>query len=466
MEKTLTLKEIAAALGCHTDSGEICTNISTDSRTIQPGSVFVAICGDKFDGHKFVASAFEKGAVAAVISKKEYAVPEKECYLVPDTKVANIALGGLYRSKFKELQVVAITGSIGKTTTKDMVACALAPFGQTAKTIGNQNNEIGFPNTLYALKQTDKMLVAEMGMSGFHEIEPMTVAARPNVAVITNIGVAHLQAMGTRENILKEKCDIALGLVDPGVLIINADNDLLGAIDPATGVPGAKQVLHYGVHATRLDYRAVHITPTGDGMSFDVEGPGFCVPCHVPALGEHHVQNAVAAVAVAHVLGLSPAVAATGINNYAPSGKRQRITHCKDNVVVIEDCYNASPESMETALGVLKEYFGTGRTIAFLADMLELGDDSQKMHESVGEKVATLHIDVLIAYGQQAKYMARRAEQCGVKTVLWGMDKNELLNQLQNMLQPGDAVLFKGSHSMALETVSEQLIQEFRATER
>lgn len=453
--KPLLLTEIAAALGVNYTGNEICTSISSDSRKMDKGSVFVAIVGEVFDGHKFVDAAFDKGAVAAVISNPDYAIDGKPCFVVDDTKDAYIKLGGLYRTKF-DARCVAVTGSVGKTTTKDFIACVLSVFGKTQKTLGNQNNEIGFPNTLFDLTDDTKMLVAEMGMSGFNEIAPMTIAAAPEVAVVTNIGVSHLEAMGTRENILKEKLDIAKGLQGAKVLVLNDDNDLLSTVDHLEDV----NIVRVGIASERADFTASDILTDGFETSFTLHHKEQSFACRIPALGDYNVLNALIAVAVAHSLGFDIESAATGLMNYVPSGMRQHVVNCGD-ITVIEDCYNASPDSMRASVGTLTTHFKNGRTIAVLADMLELGAASADMHKGIGEFAGTSGLDVLLCYGDMSVHMARGAVDKGVKKVLHFNDKDILLASLLGILQKGDTVLFKGSHGMKLEQVIEKLYHTY-----
>lgn len=455
--KTLLLSEIATALGCFYQGDAVCQNISTDSRTIGSGSLFVAVVGDSFDGHQFVSTAFEKGAVAAVISDEAFAVPGKVCFVVKDTKHSYIQLGGLYRDKFDTV-CVAITGSVGKTTTKDFIACALSPFGKTNKTQGNQNNEIGLPNTLFALEDDTKMLVAEMGMSGFGEIKPLSLAAKPQVAVITNIGVSHLQAMGTRENILKEKLDITTGLCGKKVLVVNSDNDLLSTVKEIQGV----HIATVGIANTKADFVATDIQSGLLHTSFIIHHQSLAYMAMIPTLGEYNVSNALIATAVAHALGFDIATAVAGLANYVPSGMRQRVVSHGD-ITVIEDCYNASPDSMRAAISTLASHFGSGRKIAVLADMLELGSDSARMHEEIGQFVAQQHIDVLITFGSQAKLFAKGAGQNSNLTTLKFDTKEEIATYLATFLQSGDTLLFKGSNGMKLGDVIEQLYKIYPA---
>jgi len=449
--KPLYLNEIATALGCSYEGDLICTSISSDSRKIAPGSVFVAIVGEVFDGHKFVSSAFEQGAVAAVISDPAYAVEGRTCFVVADTKDAYIKLGGLYRTKF-DARCVAVTGSVGKTTTKDFIACTLSEFGKTQKTLGNQNNEIGFPNTLFDLTDDTKMIVTEMGMSGFNEIAPMSLAAAPEVAVLTNIGVSHLEAMGTRENILKEKLDIVKGLTGVRTLVLNDDNDLLQTVDNLDGI----KIVRVGIESKRADFTAENIRSDGFETSFIIYAKEQVFLAKIPTLGDYNVLNALIAIAVADSLGLDVAQAVIGLQNYTPSGMRQRVVNCGD-ITVIEDCYNASPDSMRASVGTLARHFDTGRTVAVLADMLELGEQSPAMHREIGAFAAECGIDLLLTYGQMCVHMAEGAVQGGLKEVYHYDTKEELVKALNQMVQKGDTVLFKGSHGMKLEQVIEKL---------
>lgn len=452
--KTLTLKEVAEELGSEYSGDGICKDITSDSRSVSEGSLFVAIKGDNFDGHRFVDAAFESGAAAVVISDPSCVTKGKTCFLVKDTKQAYIQLGGLYRKKFA-VRCVAVSGSVGKTTTKDFIACALSVFGKTHKTQGNQNNEIGFPNTLFALEDDTKMLVCEMGMSGFGEIAPMSIAAAPEIAVLTNIGVSHLEMMGTRENILKEKLDIVKGLCPPKILVLNDDNDLLSGVRE---IPGVK-IVRVGIDSERADFRAELICSDNFATSFVIRTKDQAYMAKIPTLGDYNVLNALIATAVADSMGYDTAAAVRGLADYSPSGMRQRVVPC-EKITVIEDCYNASPDSMRASIGTLCKHF-SGRKIAVLADMLELGTDSADMHEKIGEFAAQSGVNMLVLYGDNSLHMAGGAKKCGMKDVFHFDSRDELLSFLLGCLKEGDTVLFKGSHSMQLEKVVAKLYETY-----
>lgn len=455
MMRSLPLGDIARAIGAQLPGGcdpaQQITEISSDTRTIVPGSLFVAIEGERFDGHAYVQAAFDKGAAAAVVARpvERAGGPQLVCQ---NTKNALIAMGGLYRDLFESCRFVAVTGSVGKTTTKEMIYAALRRFGKTLKTEGNQNNEIGMPATLFRLQDDTRLAVIEMGMSGFGEIAPMTRAVRPEVAVVTNIGVSHLEAMGTRENILHEKLDIALGLQGPKTLVLCSDNDLLSTV---TQVPGADHILRYAIADKSADFVAGSIHSDRVSTFFTVHCKEGDFPVQIPCLGQHNVLNALAAIAVSAALGLSVATAAAGCADYQPAGMRQRLVQCGD-ITFIEDCYNASPDSMRASITLLAQNFPGRRKIAVLADMLELGEHSQQMHRDVGQMLCDNGIDCAFLYGPQMLRCAETATAGGVE-VRHFADKPALTAAVIAALAPGDCVLVKGSRGMKLEEVLEEI---------
>ncbi len=450
--KPWMLNDIARALGITSpENNTAVLDVCTDSRAITPGCLFVALEGERFDGHDFVRDAFEKGAVAAICRKQ---VPDthKPVLYVGDTQRALIALGGAYRSKF-DLPVVAVTGSVGKTTTKDMIACAMSAHYKTLKTEGNRNNEIGLPLTLMGLDESYGCAVLEMGMTHQGDLSLLSVASLPTVAVITNIGVSHIENLGSRENILAAKLEIAEGLAQSGTLILNHDDDLLCDIKSYRGLA----IIAYGIGNPQADITAKNIRRKGEETHFTIRYKDKEYPVVIPSIGNHNVQNALAAIGVAAALGLDLAKSIAALGQYTPSGMRQRIVR-RAGFTVIEDCYNASPDSMKAALDtlkVIKEESG-GRSIAVLADMLELGSYSQAAHELVGQLAAQNGTDILITYGNKASSIANSAKAQGIRDAYFFAEKGSVLRKLAETAKPGDTILFKGSRGMRLEEIIEQ----------
>ena len=425
--------------------------VVTDSRKVVPGCVFVCFPGERVDGHTFAAGAYQNGATYIIANHPVEGVPAERTVVVPDSALAMIRMASNYRMLFSP-RIIGVTGSVGKTTTKEFCYAVLSAFGNALKTEGNQNNDIGVPNTLFRLAPETEYAVVEMGMDHAGEIERLTRCVRPSAGIITMIGVSHLENLGTRENILKAKMEICAGLPDGAPLVLNADNDLL----PTAQVPARLRAVWFGIEKD-ADVRAENIVTGAQGTSFtivDRENGSFQVS--IPTAGLHTVYDALSAYAAATRLGLDPARCAAALSNYQTTGMRQHIVE-KGGVTVIEDCYNASPDSMKAAISVLKA-LPNARKIALLGDMLELGDASEEGHRHTGEWVAEAGINVLIAYGPRSGAMAEAAKAQGVTTVHC-QNEQEVLQCLRQFVQPGDALLAKASHAMKLE----ELLQDYYA---
>ncbi len=425
------------------------TAVVTDSRKVVPGCVFVCFPGERVDGHDYAAAAYRAGAAYIVANHPVDGVPENRTVIVASSHHAMVRMASNYRMLFSPL-MIGVTGSVGKTTTKEFCYAVLSAFGNTLKTEGNQNNEIGLPNTLFRLDDATEYAVVEMGMSNLGEIERLARAARPSAGIITLIGVSHLENLGTRENILKAKLELCYGLPDGAPLALNADDDLL----PTAKLPERLRPVWFGIDSPDADVRAVEITAGDNGTDFvlsDKEYGDF--PVHIPTVGLHTVSDALAAYAAATRLGLDPAKAAAALSNYQTTGMRQNIVH-KAGVTVIEDCYNASPDSMRAALGVLKDQ-PAERRVALLGDMLELGSVSEEAHRQVGEWAAEAGVDLLIAYGPLSAAMAQAAAEKGV-TTLHCETEQDVVGYVRQNVHAGDALLAKASHAMKLDQVLEQ----------
>ena len=420
--------------------------VVTDSRKVEPGCVFVCFPGERVDGHAFAAGAYQNGAAYIIANHPVDGVPEDRTVIVPDSARAMIRMASNYRMLFSP-KMIGVTGSVGKTTTKEFCYAVLSAFGPTLKTEGNQNNDIGVPNTLFRLDSETQYAVVEMGMDHLGEIERLTRCARPSAGIITMIGVSHLENLGTRENILKAKMEICAGLPDGAPLALNADNDLL----PTASVPTRLRPVWFGIESESADVRAVDIHTGTTGTTFtlvDKEYGSFAVS--IPTAGLHTVYDALAAYAAATRLGLDAARCAAALSRYQTTGMRQNIVE-KGGITFIEDCYNASPDSMKAALSVLKA-LPNARKIALLGDMLELGDASESGHRATGEWAADAGVSLLIAYGPNSAAMAEAAKNRGIATVHC-QTAAEVLQYLQQSVRPGDAVLAKASHAMKLDEI-------------
>lgn len=453
--KPMALAEIARALGAQNFINPMITDICTDTRKLSAGCLFIAIAGPNFDGHTFAKTALEQGA-AAVLGEKETGCGER-ALLVPDTRLALLQLAAHYRLQF-DAKVVGITGSVGKTTTKEMTAAVLAGTFNVLKNAGNLNNEIGLPMTIFELSESHEAAVLEMGMSGFGEISRLSGVCKPDIGVITNIGVSHIENLGSRENILQAKMEIMHGMRDDAPLLLNADDSLL--FDAQTY---KHPVLYYGIENEKSDFRACNIEQSESSTRFTVVSKGNQQQVCLPAIGKHNIYNALAAFAVGIWMGVTPQKAASALSMYVPAGMRQRIKHFA-GITFIEDCYNASPDSVRAALGVLAD-LNAARRIAVLGDMLELGDYAQPAHIESGVQARANNVDVLLTFGALSKHTAQKAKEAGVPTVRAFDDKKELSRVLCDMLSPGDAVLFKASRGMGFEDIIEMLYRELKVNE-
>lgn len=420
--------------------------VVTDSRKVEPGCVFVCFPGERVDGHTFAAGAYRNGAAYIIANHPVDGVPEDRTVIVPDSARAMIRMASNYRMLFSP-KMIGVTGSVGKTTTKEFCYAVLSAFGKTLKTEGNQNNDIGVPNTLFRLDNDTRYAVVEMGMDHLGEIERLARCARPSAGIITMIGVSHLENLGTRENILKAKMEICAGLPDGAPLALNADNDPL----PTASVPARLRPVWFGIESETADVRAADVHTGTEGTTFTLVDKAYgSFAVSIPTAGLHTVYDALAAYAAATRLGLDPARCAAALSRYQATGMRQHIVE-KGGITFIEDCYNASPDSMKAALSVLKA-LPNARKIALLGDMLELGDASESGHRATGEWAADAGVSLLIAYGPNSAAMAEAAKNRGIATVHC-QTAAEVLQYLQQSVRPGDAVLAKASHAMKLDEI-------------
>lgn len=440
MEK-LTTSEIAKALNGKYNIDTEITGVCIDTRKITPGCLFVCIKGERFDAHTFAEEAIKKGA-AAVMVHKELNI-DAPYVLVKDTTDALLDLGGYYRSKF-DIPVVALTGSVGKTTTKEFTHLVVSAKYNAIKTQGNLNNNIGLPQMLFQIDNSVEAAVIEMGMNHFGEIDKLVSATKPTVGLITNIGVSHIENLGSRDGILKAKLEIMHGLKKGAPLILNGDDDKLTTVRS-----DEFNICFYGIN--NGDFRAKNIEYGENSTSFDIEYFGKVQSVTIPTIGVHNVYNALAAFAVGYFLAVEPQKAADALKKYVPAGMRQKVVKVGD-ITSIEDCYNASPDSMRASLKTLADTKGN-KKIAVLADMLELGDYSKEAHSSVGKMVADNKIDYLLAFGTDAKYYVSEAISNGCSHAKLFDSKEALTDELLKTAEPGDVVMFKGSRGMKLEDV-------------
>ncbi|MEO7167211.1 MAG: UDP-N-acetylmuramoyl-tripeptide--D-alanyl-D-alanine ligase [Spartobacteria bacterium] len=426
------------------------TRLSTDSRTVQPGEFFVALSGDNFDGHKFVAQANERGAIGAIVEKKWTGKPSPDFFLlrVEDPLVAYQQIAAHYRRSLG-LKVVAITGSNGKTSTKDFTASVLARRFRVSKTEGNFNNHIGLPRTLLEAGAQDQIGVWEIGMNHPGEIAPLAQIAQPDVAIITNVGIAHLEFMGTREAIAREKGELAAALPADGTLILNRGDDFADAIAQRTNA----KVIFAGIDAGEVQAREV--VQTASGAEFTIlEGAHRCHAV-LPVPGLHMVQNALLAIAAGRVFGLSLEECAAGLAA-APLTKARLQIKDIAGVLFIDDSYNANPESTKAALRTLAELETDGQRIAVLGQMAELGAESKRGHQEVGQAAASFGIDRLISLGEGSAEIATAAAGAGLTKSSTVASVEAVADLLCEIARPGDLVLVKGSRAARTERVLEE----------
>jgi UDP-N-acetylmuramoyl-tripeptide--D-alanyl-D-alanine ligase len=459
---SLSLAQIAVFAGGTVAAGDrdaTVSRVSTDSRTLQAGDLFVPLRGENFDGHKFIQQAAERGAVGAMVEEKWNGKrPENFALIrVADTLVGYQTLAAKYRASLP-LKVIAITGSNGKTSTKDFLAAVLARKFRVTKTEGNFNNHVGLPQTMLAAKRDNEIAVWEIGMNHPGEIAALAKLAAPDVAIITNVGIAHIEFMGTREAIAEEKGSLAKALAANGTLILNADDPFSESISKRTS---AKIVLA-GIENGSV--RAVDIRQSATGSEFTIlEGAHRC-RAQLPVPGIHMVQNAMLAVAAGRVFGMSIEDCAVGLASTPLTKARLQIKEI-DGIQFIDDSYNANPDSMKAALRTLMELDSDGRRIAVLGEMGELGAESERGHREVGEAAAEMRIDQLMAVGSIGGTIARAAEEAGLKKSVAVGSHREAAELLEKNAAPGDLVLIKGSRSARMERVLEEFAKRRRAEE-
>lgn len=457
--KGMTLERMAQACGARLcgmpanekTAGRTAAGIVTDSRQVKAGYVFVALPGERVDGHDFIPQVFAAGALA-VVCEREPEDADGVCLLVESSKEALKKLAALYLDQM-EIPVVGITGSVGKTSTKEMIASVLSQKYCVHKTEGNFNNEIGLPLTVFGLRDEHEVAVLEMGISDFGEMSRLAAVARPKVSVITNIGICHLENLGTRDGILKAKTEVFDYLRDDATVVLNGDDDKLCTVAAVQGKPpvfyGMGEKLPDGaVYGKKTIYADAVENKGLRGIDFDLHLPQGVHRVHVTIPGEHNVYNAMAAAAVGLALGLSEQQICAGIEAARTIGGRTNLIEAHD-YLVIDDCYNANPVSMKAAIDVLAQ--GEGRTIAVLGDMGELGTDEKQLHYEVGAYVAEKHIDWLFAAGELSKELVRGVEEYPDVTTQYdyfGTDVEALCEHVCAFAQSGDTILVKASHFM------------------
>ena len=436
-----------------------CENFSRDTRVIKKGDTFVAIKGEAFDGNIFWQEAFDNGADTVIMDKIEikkediekYKNKNKNIIQVEDTKEALVRIATEKRNLYKDLIVVGVTGSVGKTSTKDIIANVISQKYKTLKTQGNMNNDIGLPFTILNLRNHEAAVI-EMGMNHLGEIRKLTKIAKPTLSVITNIGTSHIGNLGSRENILKAKLEILEGMDIPN-LVINNDNDLLHIWAQKSNI----EVHTFGIE-NNSECNAINIKKEENSTEFDAKYNDEEIALKVPVGGDVFILNSLCATLVGKLVGLSNEQIQKGILSFELTKKRMEIIKIANNITLINDSYNASFDSMKAGIEYLANT-NSKRKIAILGDMFELGEFAEELHRKVGAEVAKNKIDLLFAIGENSKYIAEEAENKGMKkeNIFHFTDKKELLEKIKNTMEKGDTILFKASNGMKLFDIVEKL---------
>jgi UDP-N-acetylmuramoyl-tripeptide--D-alanyl-D-alanine ligase len=449
----LQIAELAGGKLSGGDSNILVDKISTDSRTLKSGELFVALRGENFDGHKFVEAAANAGAAGAIVDVAWSGNSPTKFPLirVPDTLPGYQNLAANYRRSLL-LRVIAITGSNGKTSTKDFSAAVLARKFRVTKTEGNFNNHVGLPRTMLQATSEDEIAVWEIGMNHPGEIAALAKLAAPDVAIITNIGVAHIEFMGSREAIAREKGALAGGVGPNGSVILNADEPFSKSIAQRTHA----NVIFVGTTGGTI--RATDIAQSADGSEFTISEDAHRCRARLPVPGLHMVQNALLAVAAGRVFGLSLEESAAGLAAAPLAKARLQIKEIR-GVQFLDDSYNANPDSMKAALRTLVELGAAGKRIAVLGEMRELGEESERGHREVGQTAAELGVDQLIAIGEVGATIADAAHNAGLRNVAAARSTTEAAEMLADAAGPGDLVLIKGSRAARTELVIEEFVK-------
>lgn len=437
-----------------------CNKFSKDTRKITGGEIYIGLVGETYNGGIFFEKAFENGASGVILENIQINKEQKEKYkdkiiiIVEDTLKALQEIATLKRRIYKEIEVVAITGSVGKTSTKDMIANVLSQKYKTLKTEGNYNNHIGVPLTLLKLEEHE-VAVVEMGMNHLGEISKLTAIAKPTICAITNIGTSHIGNLGSRENILKAKLEILEGN-EQKQIVINNDNDLLHKFNEEEEEKEKINIITYGIEENSYVYASNIIEKEEESQILcHIGEESFNVK--VPVAGRHFIYNALCAASVGNKLGMTNEEIKKGIETFKLTKKRMDIETLENGVKIINDTYNASFESMKGAIQNLSRY--QSRKIAVLGDMFELGTYAQELHKKVGTEVAKNNIDILMCAGENAKYIAKQAKEEGMesKNIYYFENKKEIINKIKEIQRKDDIILFKASNGMKFFEIVENL---------
>lgn len=448
--ENVSVRDIVDAVGgkllCGDPSAAV-TGAAIDSRAVKAGDIFVPIIGERTDAHRFIQQVLESGAAATFTSEHDEACDTHAWIRVDDTVKALQQLGAWYRDRL-DMPFIGITGSVGKTTTREMVACALSAGKKVYSTKGNSNGQIGLPLTLIGMDYSD-IGVLEMGMSMPGEMPVIAGIAKVSAAIVTMIGVSHIENLGSRENICAEKLHITDGFGPDNTAILNGDEPMLTALKGKTPY----RTVYFG-HGEECDYRCMDVVSGAEGVSFVAVTPSGSFPVRLAVPGEHNVMNALAALAAADLFGVSLEAAIKALGSYHGMSRRLNIRKLANGITIIDDAYNASPESMKAAFDVLRDMKteNGGRKAMVLADMLELGSESPLFHEKTGKNAAKAHADKYFLIGTLAKHMADALCREGEDAQLFDGNK-AAAEAIAGWMRPGDVILVKGSNGMKLVEV-------------
>lgn len=452
--KNMTLEAIANAVGGKLYNGEGYEEVKAkgvviDSRQVKEGYLFIAIKGERVDGHDFIEDIFNKGALA-VVSERTLDIDKP--YILVDSSTESLKdMAKFYRDGL-DVKVVGITGSVGKTSTKEFIAAALSEKYDVLKTEGNFNNEIGLPLTILKIRDNHEIAVIEMGISHFGDMKPLGIIANPDICVITNIGYCHLEHLKDRDGVLKEKTSMFEYAKDNAEYVLNLDDDKLATIDK---VNGKTPIFISYSDSNAYSYISEIIESGIEGTKCVVNISGKNVKMNIPLPGKHMVLNALTACAVGSLLGVEADDMKKGIEKLQPVGGRVNIIK-NDKYTLIDDCYNANPVSMKASIDVLT--YANTRKVAILGDMFELGENENALHGSIGEYISGKSIEVLITIGKLSKYIEEYAIKCGYKGECNHFDElDDFITEYSNILKENDTILVKASHGMHLEKIINML---------
>ena len=429
--------------------------ISIDTRNINIGDLFIAIKGENFDGHDFVNNAFEKGCKVAIVDREIEGADDKALIVVEDTLEALQDIARYYLSLF-DVKVVAVTGSTGKTSTKELIVAVLEEQFKVAKNIGNFNNHIGLPLSVFNIEDYHEVAVFELGMNNLMEIDLLASIVKPDIAVITNVGLSHIENLGSQENILKAKMEITNYFTKDNTLIVNNDNEMLSTVK---NLDNSTQLITVGKEKNS-DYAIGEIKNLGiNGITFDLTYSKSILNIKLPLIGEHNAYNASLAIAVGLKLNMKIEDAIKGAENHFGEKMRLTVEKGERGIVVLNDVYNASPDSMMAAIDSLVNIQG-GRKVVILSDMLEMGSYSEKYHKKIGKYSATQGVDVIISVGNDAKYIIDGAkEHIEEKSLKYFKNNEELIEEIDNIICENDVILVKGSRGMKMEKIVEHILR-------